>query len=98
MCAIGRSPSKARRTPRWISSSGYFFGRAMAAERLLPRGQNPRFEVSAKPGLAHGAGRSVERAAGGVAERGRAGGFEGVVGTRGGRWRVGGREERHPSR
>jgi hypothetical protein len=35
MWAIGRSPSKARRTPRWINSSGYFFGPAMAAERLL---------------------------------------------------------------
>src|SRR5215204_4502118 len=26
MCAIGRSLSNARRIPRWISSSGYFFG------------------------------------------------------------------------
>src|SRR4051794_25410827 len=52
ICAIGRSPSSASRTARWISSSGYFFGRAMATERLLPRGQNPRFEVSAKPGPA----------------------------------------------
>jgi hypothetical protein len=25
-----------------VDSSGYFSGRAMAAERLLPRGQNPR--------------------------------------------------------
>ena len=52
MCAIGRSPSSASRTPRWINSSGYFFGRAMAAERLLRRGQNPRFEASVKPGPA----------------------------------------------
>jgi hypothetical protein len=38
--------------PRWTSSSGYFFGRPIAAEALLSRGQKPRFEVSAKPGLA----------------------------------------------
>jgi len=29
MCAIGRSLSNASRMPRWINSSGYFFGRAI---------------------------------------------------------------------
>ncbi len=31
MCAIGRSLSNARRIPRWINSSGYFFGLAMSS-------------------------------------------------------------------
>ncbi len=30
MCAIGRSDSSASRIPRWINSSGYFFGLAIA--------------------------------------------------------------------
>jgi hypothetical protein len=55
MCAIGRSLSNAKRTPRAISSSGYFFDRAMGSENLLPPGQHPGIEVSVKPGLAHSA-------------------------------------------
>src|SRR5919107_1742280 len=32
----------------------------MAAERLLPQGQNPRIEASVKPGLAHQRGSGVD--------------------------------------
>src|SRR4051812_23113875 len=52
-CAIGRPLSITTRAPRSSSSGGYFLGRAIAAERLLSRGQNPRFEVSVKSGPAH---------------------------------------------
>jgi hypothetical protein len=58
MCAIGRSLSNASLIPRAISSSGYFFGRAIAAERPLSRGQNPRIEASVKPSLAHTNGKA----------------------------------------
>jgi hypothetical protein len=56
---VGDRPVARQRQPhatRWISSSRYFFGRAMAAERLLPQGQNPRFEASAKHGPAQPGG------------------------------------------
>jgi hypothetical protein len=52
MCAIGRSLSNAKRTPRWTSSSGYFFGRAMARETPLPPGHHPGFKASVEPGTA----------------------------------------------
>jgi hypothetical protein len=41
--AIGRPLSSARRTPRAINSSGYFFGRDMNAE-FLARGPEPSFQ------------------------------------------------------
>src|SRR6266498_5634233 len=52
-CAIGRSLSSAKRTPRSSNSSGYFLGLDMTAEDLLSPGQHPRIEVPAKPGPAH---------------------------------------------
>jgi len=37
-----------------MSSSGYFFGRAMRSEDPLPPGQHPGFKVSVKPSLPQG--------------------------------------------
>ena len=53
ICATGRPDSIASRTPRWINSSGYFLGRGIAGGSPDPRTDRPRFEASAKPGLAH---------------------------------------------
>ena len=47
-CAIGGPDSKASRTPRWISSSGYFRGRGIRGGSPLPRTDRPRFGVCAK--------------------------------------------------
>ena len=52
-CRIGRPDSIASRTPRSISSSGYFRPRGIAGGSPVPRTDRPRFGASAKPGLAH---------------------------------------------
>ena len=61
MCAIGRSLSNAIRTPRWINSSGYLFGRAIAggASPLArtsswPRGLRQTRDGSARAALREG--------------------------------------------
>src|SRR5204863_6806415 len=52
ICAIGRFDSNARRIPRRINSSGYLVRLPMGPE-FLPRGANPRNQVSVKPRAAH---------------------------------------------
>ena len=58
MCAIGRSPSDANRMPRWINSSGYFFGLATSREHPFLPGHHPGFKVSVEPGTALAPGSS----------------------------------------
>ena len=59
-CVIGRPGSIASRTPRAISSSGYFFGRDIRRSSSA-EGRNPRFKVSVKSRPAQCYGRRLLR-------------------------------------
>ena len=73
-CAIGRSPSNAKRTPRSINSVGYLLGRAIPEDSPFSR-TNPRNRAPAKPGVAHRCearnSRAQHQRAGSLAARGR---------------------------